>query len=48
MMNLHISTYEIPDTYYMGIDVHKKSWKIGIRYDGRDNGVICQRTSETN
>ena len=28
--------YKRFDTYYIGIDVHKKSWKISIRFDGRE------------
>ena len=27
--------YEFLNTYYIGIDVHKKSWKVAIRHDSR-------------
>lgn len=35
-MNIQTSTYEIYDTYCIGIDVHKQSWKLAIRFNGQE------------
>lgn len=35
-MNIQSSTYEIHDTYHIGIDVHKPFWKIAIRFFGQE------------
>lgn len=35
-MKIQSLTYEIYDTYYIGIDVHKASWKIAIRFFGQE------------
>ncbi|MDR9364430.1 MAG: hypothetical protein RI575_03750, partial [Balneolaceae bacterium] len=35
-MEIQTVKYETYDTYYIGIDVHKKSWKIAIRFFGQE------------
>lgn len=36
MKHKHSLTYEIYDTYFIGIDVHKQSWKLAIRFNGQE------------
>lgn len=36
MKNIQASNYEIYDTYCIGIDVHKPSWKLAIRFNGQE------------